>query len=66
MKKIAFFLLPFLGISFAKSEKVTVQKSEAVQFVKLDPRKNYRVKMAKQYFGGGGGRCRKWNRFCNR
>jgi hypothetical protein len=67
MKKIAFFLLPFLGILFAKSEKVTVQKGEVVQLVRLDPRKNYRVKMAKQYFGvGGGGRCRKWNRFCNR
>jgi hypothetical protein len=42
------------------------QEGEVVQLVKLDPRKNYRVKMAKQYFGSGGGRCHKWNRFCGR
>jgi hypothetical protein len=66
MRKIAFLLVPFLGVALAKSEKMMEQKSEMVQLVKLDPRKNYRVKMAKQYFGGGGGRCHKWNRFCGR
>jgi hypothetical protein len=66
MKKIAFLLVPFLGVALAKSEKMMAQEGEMVQLVKLDPRKNYRVKMAKQYFGGGGGRCHKWNRFCGR
>jgi hypothetical protein len=66
MKKIAFVLVPFLGVALAKSEKMMAQKSEMVQLVKLDPRKNYRAQMAKQYFGGGGGRCHKWNRFCGR
>ncbi len=66
MKKIALLFIFFLGILFAKGEKVTVQKDETVQFVRPDPRKNYRAKIAKQYFGGGGGRCRKWNRFCGR
>jgi len=66
MKKLVFLLISFLGIGLAKSEKRTAQKSETIQLVKLDPRKNYRTKMAKQYFGGGGGRCHKWNRFCGR
>jgi len=66
MKKIAFVLVPFLGVALAKSEKMMAQKSETIQLVKLDPRKNYRTQMAKQYFGGGGGRCHKWNRFCGR
>jgi len=66
MRKLAFLLIPFLGIGLAKSEKIVETNSETIQLVKLDPRKNYRAKMAKQYFGGGGGRCRKWNRFCGR
>jgi len=66
MRKIAFLLIPFLGIGLAKSEKIVETNNETIQLVKLDPRKNYRAKMAKQYFGGGGGRCRKWNRFCGR
>jgi hypothetical protein len=66
MEKLVFILVPFLGIALAKSEKLTEQRSELIQLVKLDPRKNYRTKMAKQYFGGGGGRCHKWNRFCRR
>jgi hypothetical protein len=66
MRKIALVLVPFLGVALAKSEKMIAQKSEMVQLVKVDPRKNYRAKMAKQYFGGGGGRCHKWNRFCGR
>jgi len=65
MRKIA-LLLASLGVVLAKSEKILKQKSETIQLVKLDPRKNYRTKMAKQYFGGGGGRCHKWNRFCVR
>jgi hypothetical protein len=65
MRKIAFLLVPFLGVALAKSEKMMAQKSETIQLVKLDPRKNYRTQMAKQYFGGGG-RCHKWNRFCGR
>ena len=48
MKKIAFLLVPFLGVVLAKSEKMMAQKSEMVQLVKLDPRKNYRAQMAKQ------------------
>jgi hypothetical protein len=66
MRKIAFVLISFLGVALAKSEKMTVQKSETIQLFKLNPRKNYRTKMAKQYFGNVGGRCRKWNRFCGR
>jgi len=66
MSKIAFLLVPFLGVALAKSEKMMAQKSEMVELVKLDPRKNYRAQMAKQYFGGSGGRCHKWNRFCGR
>jgi len=66
MRKLVFLLISFLGIALAKSEKMMTQKSETIQLVKLDPRKNYRAKMAKQYFGGGGGRCHKWNRFCGR
>jgi len=66
MRKIVFLLCFFLGIVLAKSEKMRAQKSETIQLVKLDPRKNYRTKMAKQYFGNVGGRCRKWNRFCGR
>lgn len=66
MKKLAFVLVTFLGVALAKSEKMMAQEGEMVQLVKLDPRKNYRAKMAKQYFGGGGGRCHKWNRFCGR
>lgn len=27
------------------------------------PKKNYRARLAKQYFGGGS-RCHSWNRFC--
>ncbi len=66
MKKLLFVLVPFLGAALAKSEIVMEQKSEVIQLVKLDPRKNYRAKLAKQYFGSGGGRCHKWNRFCGR
>jgi len=66
MRKITFLLALFLGIALAKSEKIVEQKSEMIQLIKLDPRKNYRSQMAKQYFGGGGGRCHKWNRFCGR
>jgi hypothetical protein len=66
MKKIAFLLIPFLGIGLAKSEKLVEQQNGMVQLIKVDPRKNYRAKMAKQYFGGGGGRCRNWSRFCGR
>jgi hypothetical protein len=66
MEKLVFILIPFLGIALAKSEEITEQKSDEVQIVKLDPRKKYRAKMAKQYFGGGGSRCHKWNRFCRR
>jgi hypothetical protein len=66
MRKIAFLLIPFLGIALAKSEKTVELKSKTIQLVKLDPRKNYRTKMAKQYFGSGGGRCSRWNRFCSR
>lgn len=67
MKKLLLMLVPLIGVGFAKGEAiVTEQKSEFVQIVKLDPRKNYRTKMARAYFGGGGGRCHKWNRFCGR
>jgi len=66
MRKIVFLVCFFLGIALAKSEKMRAQKGETIQLVKLDPRKKYRAKIAKQYFGGGGGRCRKWNRFCGR
>jgi len=66
MKKLLFVLVPFLGVGLAKSEIVIEQRSELVQIVKLDPRKNYRAKLAKQYFGSGGSRCHKWNRFCGR
>jgi len=66
MRKLVFLLISFLGIALAKSEKMRAQTSEMIRLVKLDPRKNYRTKMAKQYFGGGGGQCRKWNRFCGR
>jgi hypothetical protein len=43
MRKIAFVLVPFLGVALAKSEEMMAQKSEVVQLVKLDPRKNYRA-----------------------
>jgi hypothetical protein len=66
MKKLILLLVLFLGITLAKSEKITDQKIGVPQLVKLDPRKNYRAKMAKQYFGSGSGRCHKWNRFCGR
>jgi len=66
MKKLLLVLVPFLGVGLAKSEIVGDQKSAIVQLVKPDPRKNYRAKLARQYFGSGGGRCHKWNRFCGR
>jgi hypothetical protein len=66
MRKIAFLLILFLGLALAKSEKIVEPSSGTVHLVKTDPRKNYRAKMAKQYFGGGGRRCHKWNRFCGR
>jgi hypothetical protein len=66
MRKLVFLLLSFLGIALAKSEKKMAQKDETFQLVKLDPRKNYRTKMAKRYFGSRSGRCHKWNRFCGR
>jgi hypothetical protein len=55
MRKIAFLLVPFLGVALAKSEKMMEQKSEMVQLVKLDPRKNYRVKMASSTLAVGVG-----------
>ena len=66
MKKLLFVLVPFLGVALAKSEIVTGQKSEIARLVRLEPRKNYRAKLARQYFGSKGGRCHKWNRFCGR
>jgi hypothetical protein len=67
IKKIAFLLVPFLlGIGLAKSEKLMAQESEMTEVVKVDPRKNYRRKLAKQYFGHGGGRCQSWKGFCGR
>ena len=67
MKKLLLIAAPFMGVGLAKSEAVILeQKTELVETVKLDPRKNYRAKLARQYFGGGGGGCRKWNRFCGR
>ena len=67
MKKLLLMLVPLMGVGLAKGEAiVTAQKTEMVEIVKLDPRKNYRVKLARQYFGGGGSRCHKWNRFCGR
>ena len=67
MKKLLLMAVPFMGVGLAKSEAVVVeQKTELVEIVKLDPRKNYRAKLARQYFGGRGGKCHKWNRFCGR
>ncbi len=67
MKKLLLMLVPFLGFGLAKGEAIVMaQKTDMVEIVKLDPRKNYRAKLARQYFGGGGGRCHKWNRFCGR
>lgn len=67
MKKLLFVLVPLMGLGLAKGEAiVTVQKTEMVEIVQLDPRKNYRAKLARQYFGKGGGSCRSWSRFCGR
>jgi len=66
MRKLLLMLVPFIGVGLAKSEAIVVeQKTELVKILKLDPRKNYRAKLARQYFGGGSS-CRKWNRFCGR
>ena len=67
MKKLLFLAVPFIGVGLAKGEAiVTAQKTEMAEVVQLGPGKNYRAKLARQYFGGGGGRCHKWNRFCGR
>ncbi len=67
MKKLLLIAVPFIGVGLAKSEAVVMeQKTQLVEIVRLDPRKNYRAKLARQYFGSGGGSCRKWNRFCGR
>ncbi len=70
MKKIAFVLVPLLGVALAKAEAHAEQtlllSTQRVTLGPKGPGKNYRVKMAQQYFGRGGGRCHKWNRFCGR
>ncbi len=66
MIKLVFLLVSLLGLGLTKSEKIVELNNNTVHLVKIDPRKKYRAKMAKQYFGGGGGQCRKWNRFCGR
>lgn len=66
MKKIAFVLVPLMGVALAKAEALAEQKTQITQVTTLGPGKNYRAKLAKQYFGRGGSRCHKWNRFCGR
>ncbi|RMF48059.1 MAG: hypothetical protein D6750_08260 [Bacteroidetes bacterium] len=66
MKKIAFVLVPLLGVALAKAEAPAEQKTHLTEITSLGPGKNYRTKLAQQYFGRGGGRCHKWNRFCGR
>jgi hypothetical protein len=66
MRKIAFLLVPFLGVALAKSEKMMAQKARWFSSLSWILGRTTELKMAKQYFGGGGGRCHKWNRFCGR
>lgn len=73
MRKIIISLIALLGTSLGHAENITVIKSElnhetsAIQTQNslVGPRKNYRVNLAKSYFGGGT-KCRKWNRFCGK
>jgi hypothetical protein len=66
MKKIAFALVPFLGVALAKAEALAEQRTQNKEVISIGPRKNYRAKLARQYFGSGAGSCRRWNRFCGR
>ncbi|MCS7153588.1 MAG: hypothetical protein N2253_07700 [Bacteroidia bacterium] len=69
MRKIALTLVPLFGVALAKAEmKVIAEKAQKQEFsqVLVGPRKNYRMHMARTYFGSGGSKCRNWNRFCGR
>ncbi len=66
MRNIALLLIPFLGVALAKSEALAEQRTQAKEVISVGPRKNYRAKLARQYFGSGAGSCRRWNRFCGR
>jgi len=67
MKKLLVMAVPLMGFVLAKGEAIVMkQKTEMVEIIKVDPRKNYRTKQAQQYFGSRGNKCRKWGRFCRR
>lgn len=73
MRKIIISLIALLGVSLGHTEGIKVVDSEVktetfaiqVQKTLAGPRKNYRVNLARSYFGGGA-KCRKWNKFCGR
>ncbi|MDW8015940.1 MAG: hypothetical protein RMK19_08010 [Bacteroidia bacterium] len=69
MRKIALTLVPLLGVSLAKAEvKIATERTQLMgtSLTAFSPRKNYRAQLARAYFGGGGGKCRNWKRFCGR
>ncbi|MEN3041674.1 MAG: hypothetical protein ABDH66_09085 [Bacteroidia bacterium] len=69
MRKIVLTLVPLLGVSLAKAEAIMVVEGNQLtetSLSSLGPRKNYRAQLARAYFGGGGGKCRNWKRFCGR
>ncbi|MCS7152851.1 MAG: hypothetical protein NZ989_02780 [Bacteroidia bacterium] len=66
MRKIALTLVPLFGVMLAKAETAIVVEKTNFSQTLVGPRKNYRAQMARAYFGGGGGKCRNWKRFCGR
>ncbi len=69
MRKIAFVLVPFLGVALAKADahadKITTELTVQALLGPGGPGKNYRAQMARAYFGSGS-KCRNWKRFCGR
>ncbi|MCX7607406.1 MAG: hypothetical protein N2170_09145 [Bacteroidia bacterium] len=68
MKKIAFLLVPLLGVALAKAEAPAVMTTSSAEIITSlgpgGPGKNYRVRMAQAYFGKRAG-CRRGG-FCGR
>ena len=64
MKKLLLLVPLWIGVLVAKQEALVTSSQSECAYSISDPRKNYRAKMAQQYFGKG--KCRKWNRFCGR
>lgn len=67
MRKLIISLIAIWGVSWGHAEGINNAVKHEVGAIQtqIGPRKNYRVSLAKSYFGGGT-KCRKWNKFCGK